>query len=117
MADLNIEQSKARTNVDKIISFMPLGLVRLEEHLHERLAKFKKIPINKLVLVFSSLIISFTASASKEGILPLSDFIIKSDGIGGSGSITVIGGINERGVFTHLSVEAFGKTIKVSQRG
>ena len=58
-----------------------------------------------LVLIFMQSI----AFASEEGVLNLSSFAIKSEGIGGSGPVQVIGVANNERVVTSLKIEAFGK--------
>ena len=52
------------------------------------------------------------AVASQEGVLPLTEFQIKSNGINDSGSI-IVNGKKIDGIFSSLSVSAFGKNIEV----
>lgn len=52
------------------------------------------------------------AVASQEGVLPLTEFQIKSNGIDNSGPI-IVNGKKIDGIFSSLSVSAFGKNIEV----
>ena len=68
-------------------------------------------------IIFVVLILNFLALpafSSQEGVLPLSEFLLKSDGIGNSGMIIVEGKKDSQGIFTKLNVKAFGKTFDVS---
>ena len=47
---------------------------------------------------------------SKEGVLPLSEFRMASNGIGTSGPVVVEGNVNTQGEVVALSVQAFGMT-------
>ena len=53
------------------------------------------------------------AVASKEGVLSFSEFVIKSDGLKGSGEITVTGNKTKDGKYEKISVFAFGKILLV----
>ena len=65
-----------------------------------------------ILLIVASLYIQ-VAIASKEGVLPFSEFHIKSEGIGESGAIVVTGKKDKEDNFISLSVEAFGKIISI----
>ncbi len=69
----------------------------------------KKIGV--LIAVF--ILLSSFAFASQEGALKLSSFLLQSEGIGESGSVTVQGTIAETNKIIHLSINAFGKDYKV----
>lgn len=68
-----------------------------------------------LLIAIVILLTAQFASASQEGVLPFSEFSIRSEGIGESGSITVEGLKDASGNYKKLLVKAFGKTIEVSK--
>ncbi len=53
------------------------------------------------------------AIASKEGVLSFSEFVIKSDGLKGSGKISVTGNKTQDGKYEKITVFAFGKTLSI----
>ncbi len=63
----------------------------------------------KLITITLALILSIAANASQEGVLPFSEFTIKSGGIGESGPVEIIGIKSSDGVFVSITVNAFGK--------
>ncbi len=65
----------------------------------------------KVLLIFI-LMLSLPVFASKEGILPLTNFVVESKGLDGSGPI-VITGRSDGDHISFLEVEAFGKTYTV----
>jgi len=67
------------------------------------------IKIYKLVTLISIISLTTFANASQEGILSFSEFKIKSNGIGDSGSVEIIGISNEKGALSSLTVNAFGE--------
>lgn len=69
--------------------------------------------MNKIIFILIASLYFYTAHASQEGMLSFSEFQIKSNGIGKSGSITVNGYKNKQGEFSSISVNAFGKIINV----
>lgn len=71
--------------------------------------------MRKLIVTIIAVLYLSVAYASQEGLLPFSEFQIKSNGIGNSGSIIVNGRKNNEGEFISLSVIAFGQTISIPQ--
>ncbi|MCG2711414.1 MAG: hypothetical protein L6416_03710 [Candidatus Omnitrophica bacterium] len=70
--------------------------------------------MKKLILVILAIILlSSNVFASEEGVLKLSNFIIKSDGIGDSGAISVTGIKNQQNEFIDLKIAAFDKEYKI----
>jgi len=65
--------------------------------------------MTRLILALIVLAFATCASASKEGILPLSNFRLESDGIDGSGKVVVEGKGDKDGHVVSLKVTAFGK--------
>ena len=68
-----------------------------------------------MVITAVILLIAQSALASKEGVLPLSEFKIQSEGIGESGVVTVKGTKDSAGNYQKIVVNAFGKTIEISK--
>jgi hypothetical protein len=52
---------------------------------------------------------------SKEGILPLSNFILESLGVISSGKVVIKGGCNDTGCLMWLTLEAFDRIFEVPQ--
>jgi len=69
-----------------------------------------------LFLILITLFHIEISTASQEGVLPFSEFQIKSEGIGASGPITVTGKKTADGKFSQLYVEAFGKLIHIPEK-
>ncbi|MBI5590756.1 MAG: hypothetical protein HY881_09760 [Deltaproteobacteria bacterium] len=67
------------------------------------------------VIVAVILLIAGSAIASREGVLPFSEFKIQSEGIGESGAVTVEGKKDSAGNYQMILVKAFGKTIEISE--
>lgn len=68
---------------------------------------------NILITIITFLVVQ-NAFASKEGVLPFSEFKIESRGIGDSGIVVVEGVKDTAGKYKKLTVKAFGKVIEVS---
>ena len=69
------------------------------------------------IILFS--LVVFTSSivnASQEGVLPFSEFSVKSDGIGQSGVVEVKGVKSSEGKFISLTVDAFGKSYSFPEK-
>jgi len=70
--------------------------------------------LSSSLLFAAVLAMPFAAVASKEGILPLSEFRLSSSGIGQSGEVIVSG--KQRGdEFISFTVQAFGRTMHLSK--
>lgn len=69
--------------------------------------------MQKIVVSLITYLFLHAAAASQEGVLPFSEFHIKSDGIGESGVIVVNGKKDKNNNFVSLSIKAFGKTIAI----
>jgi len=68
-----------------------------------------------LLATISALVFgSFSASASKEGILRMDTFELTSDGIGGSGPMTISGKQGNNGI-SKLTIAAFGKRFVLNE--
>jgi hypothetical protein len=65
--------------------------------------------MRRLILAMVVFAVATCASASKEGILPLSNFRLESDGIDGSGKVVVEGKGDKDGHLVSLKVTAFGR--------
>jgi hypothetical protein len=65
--------------------------------------------MRRLILALVVFAVATCASASKEGILPLSNFRLESDGIDGSGKVVVEGKGDKDGHLVSLKVTAFGR--------
>ncbi len=76
----------------------------------DRTMKIKTIVITAVILLIAQ-----SALASKEGVLPLSEFKIQSQGIDDSGVVTVEGTKDPVGDYQKIVVRAFGKTIEISK--
>lgn len=73
--------------------------------------------MKKLLFAFFVLIlIQPIVHASEEGVLKLSDFTIKSNGIGNSGPVVITGSKNDQNEFTDLKINAFANEYKISDR-
>ena len=73
--------------------------------------------IKKIIFsIFVFVIMQSIVFASEEGVLKLSDFTIKSKGIGNSGLVIVTGTKNDRNEFIDLKINAFGKEYKISEK-
>jgi len=73
---------------------------------------------NKILLAFlACFFLQSIAFASQEGVLDLSNFTVKSKGIGSSGPVLITGARNEQNEFVSLKIEAFGKEYNVSPEG
>ena len=55
------------------------------------------------------------ATQEEQGMLPLSEFRIQSEGIGESGAVSVEGVKDRFGKYVSLSVKAFGRVIELSR--
>jgi hypothetical protein len=71
----------------------------------------------KILILIAVIIILLTSCvfASQEGVLPLDTFTIKSEGIGESGPVVISGTMNNKNLFTGLTIKAFGKEFKISE--
>lgn len=70
----------------------------------------------KIVLpLFMAMVLQSVSFASEEGVLNLSDFTIKSVGIGNSGPVQITGVVDKERVVASLKIEAFGKEYSLSQ--
>lgn len=67
------------------------------------------------LIVAVILLITGSAIASQEGMLPFSEFKIESEGIGESGAVTVEGKKDPDGNYQKIVVKAFGMTIEISK--
>ena len=67
-----------------------------------------------LALLFSASVMTQPAHASKEGILAFDEFRYSAPGIGESGPI-VVSGTQDRHRITALTVQAFGKTVHLTE--
>ena len=73
--------------------------------------------MKKALFVIAILILTSTVSfASKEGILAFSSFNISSNGIGGSGPITVTGKQSNDSRIISLAIDAFGKKYEIDEK-
>ena len=70
---------------------------------------------NKILLaLLACFFLQAIAFSSQEGVLDLSDFTVKSKGIGSSGPVLITGARNEQNEFVSLKIEAFGKEYNIS---
>ncbi len=75
----------------------------------------RTVKMKTIVIAVAMLLVAGSALASKEGVLPFSEFKIESEGIGDSGAVTIEGKKDSTGNYQKIVVKAFGKTIEISK--
>jgi len=68
-----------------------------------------------MVVLLTVIFMQSISFASQEGVLNLSNFAIKSEGIGSSGTVQITGVANNEQAVISLKIEAFGKEYNLSQ--